>query len=124
MRPRISIAEAQFLLETMQIRKEEIQGLIERKAQLERELFHLRKEALYHDTYKAIKDGYLDKKEELQQLEALRYKLYTMISCYDSLVAKFQTLASGEKRKGRYKSRATFHHWLLNSLEKKEPKHS
>ena len=47
MRPRISQLEAQFILETLLTRKEEIQALVTRREQLSHEVYRLRQELFY-----------------------------------------------------------------------------
>lgn len=122
MRPRISQLEAQFLLETIQIRKEEIQGLIERKEQLDREVYQLKKEAFYNPMI-FINQDFKDKKQELRDLEAQSYRMFLLIGCFDSLSHKLSMLASGEKHRGRYPFRATLHEWqLTNPSLRMEPK--
>lgn len=120
MRPRISQAEAQFLLETLQTRKEEIQALVERKKQLDSEVYRLRQEAKLNSYVFIDKEkGFKDKKQQLQELEALSYRLFCLIGCYDSLINKFSVIASGQKRCGRYKIRATLQKWRMKEIEPK-----
>jgi hypothetical protein len=89
--------------------------LVERKKVLDIEVSRLRHKLVREDPYGAMKEGFHEKKQELKELESMSYKMYTTISVHDSLIAKFTVMASGTKHKGRYKSAATRHRWLLNS---------
>ena len=115
MRPRISQLEAQFILETLLTRKEEIQALVTRREQLSHEVYRLRQE-LFYDPMVALREGYREKKEELEKLESETMRIHFMLKTYDSLIAKYQLLAEGSKHKGRYKHEATQHLWLISQI--------
>ena len=113
MRPRISQQETKFILECLEIKRTETQKLLERYEQLTAEVATLRKTLHMVGPYFAFKEGYKEKKQELDKLEAQRFNLYHRITVFDSLIAKYSNLASGEKHKGRYPNRATAHEILL-----------
>jgi hypothetical protein len=122
MRPRITVEEARFIVETLAQRKEEIEALRKRREELSCEVYRLR-EQLHYDTFgPVIKEHYFDKKAELQWLEAQSYRMYQLVSVFDSLMAKYSRIAEGRKTRGRYKSHETAFQWKLPSVLENEPK--
>lgn len=119
MRLRVSQSEAQFLLETLQSRKADIEGVIERKKQLDIEVYRLKHEAMLNPTI-FIDPSFKQKNEELQRLQAQAYEMSVLVNVYESLIFKLSIIASGQKRRGRYPSAATRHVWRLESVVSKK----
>jgi hypothetical protein len=95
-----------------------MQGLMDRKKELDTEVYRLRKFFLNSDPYGAMKEGFLEKKQELTQLEALSYNVFLRLQVYDSLLAKYSVLANGLKRKGRYPSQCVPYDFTLERASK------
>jgi hypothetical protein len=89
--------EAKVILECLSARKEEVEALIERKKELDHELWKLRQFFLNCDPYEAARQGYIEKKKELNDLQSASYALHVRIRVYDSLLAKYETIANGTK---------------------------
>ena len=103
MRPRITKKEAQFILDCLLSKKEEIEEIQQRYEDLKLEVWRL-KQVRKYNTYEAIDKGKLpEKREKLERLEAYRYRFHMNLLVLDSLIAKYSRIAKGTKGKGRYK---------------------
>jgi hypothetical protein len=95
-----------------------MQGLMDRKKELDHQVYELRQFFINCDPHGAMQQGFLEKKQELAQLEALSFNIFTRIEVYDSLLAKYESIANGSKHKGRYPFRCVSSSWMLERASK------
>jgi hypothetical protein len=104
LRPRICQKEAQFIVNCLLSKKEEIENIQQSYENLKAEVAKLRQVIMY-DTYDAvIKQKLPEKRDELEKLEARKYYFLMDLFACNSLIAKYSRISEGKKRRGRYKT--------------------
>jgi len=102
MRPRISQEEAEYIVDVLVATRKQLEEKQERFKQLRSEMVILR-ERLWREGYPVIKEGYHEKKQELEKLKREVYAVYQCLDLHEKLIAKYSAIANGEPHDGRYK---------------------
>jgi len=102
MRPRISQEEAEYIVDVLLATRKQLEEKQERFKQLRSEMVILR-ERLLREGYPVIKEGYHEKKQELEKLKREAFDIYLSLNLHEKLIAKYSAIANGEPHDGRYK---------------------
>jgi len=94
--------EAAYIFEVLVATREQLKAKQERLKQLDREMYFLKKR-LWTEGITVMREGYQEKKAELEKLKRESFTIYECLNLHHKLIAKYSAIANGEPHDGRYK---------------------